>query len=77
MHSQRLALFGDPAAPGIYARSLRDALPVFFLLDRPRIALRGIEAALEISGLNSPKYIWRYIRASEEEVEQALTDLWG
>ena len=34
-------------------------------------ARRALEAALEISGLNSPKYIWRYIRASEEEVEQA------
>ena len=36
----------------------------------------GLEAALEISGLNSSKYIWRYVRASAGEVEQAVTDFW-
>ena len=36
----------------------------------------GIEAAMELSGHNSERYIWLYIQASEDEMEEALTDLW-
>ena len=37
---------------------------------------KGIEAAMELSGHKSERYIWRYIQASEDEMEEALTDLW-
>jgi len=37
---------------------------------------QGIEAAMEPSGHKSESYIWRYIQASEEEMEETLTDLW-
>ena len=37
---------------------------------------KGIEAAMELSGNKSERYIWRYIQASEDEMAEALTDLW-
>ncbi len=41
-----------------------------------RFTSKGIEAAVELSGHKSERYIWRYIQASEDEMEKALTDLW-
>ncbi len=41
-----------------------------------RFTSKGIEAAVELSGHKSERYIWRYIQASEAEMEEALTDLW-
>ena len=37
---------------------------------------KGIEAAMELSGNKSERYIWRYIQVSEDEMAEALTDLW-
>ncbi len=37
---------------------------------------KGIEAAMVLSGHKSERYIWRYIQASEDEMEEALTNLW-
>ncbi len=36
----------------------------------------GIEAAVKLSGHKSERDTWRYIQASEDEMEEALTDLW-
>jgi len=35
-----------------------------------------IRAAREVSGLNSDKYLWRYVKVTEEEVEKAVTGLY-
>ncbi len=37
-----------------------------------RFVSNGIEAAMELSGHKSERYIWRYIQASEEEMEETL-----
>ncbi len=37
-----------------------------------RFASKGIDAALELSGHKSERYVWRYIQASEDEMEKAL-----
>ncbi len=37
-----------------------------------RFASKGIEAAVELSGHKSERYIWRYIQASDNEMEEAL-----
>ena len=42
-----------------------------------RFASNGIEAAVELSGHLSERNIWRYIQASDNEMEEALTDQWG
>ena len=41
-----------------------------------RFPSNGIEVAAELSGHKSERYIWRYIQASEDEIEEALTNLW-
>ena len=41
-----------------------------------KLAKRDIRLAREVSGLKSDKYLWRYIKATEEEVEEGLTGLW-
>lgn len=37
---------------------------------------QDIRAVRRVSGLKSDKYLWRYIKASDEEVEEALADAW-
>jgi len=39
-------------------------------------AKEDIRAAREVSGLNSDKYLWRYVKVTEEEVEKAVTGLY-
>ena len=39
-------------------------------------AKEDIRAAREVSGLNSDKYLWRYIKVTQEEVEKAVTGLY-
>lgn len=34
------------------------------------------DAAREVSGLNSDKYLWRSVKVTEEEVEKAVTGLY-
>jgi integrase/recombinase XerD len=42
-----------------------------------RVATKeDIRAAREVSGLNSDKYLWRYVKVTEEEVERAVTGLY-
>ena len=42
-----------------------------------RIASKeDIRAAREVSGLNSDKYLWRYVKITDEEVEKAVTGLY-
>ncbi len=43
---------------------------------RGRFASKCIEASVELSGHKSKPHIWRYIQASEDEMGEALTDLW-
>ena len=35
-----------------------------------------IRAAREVSGLNSDKYLWRYVKVTEDDVEKAVTGLY-
>jgi integrase/recombinase XerD len=36
---------------------------------------RGVEFAMQMSGHASSKYIWRYVKPSDEQTEAALEDL--
>ncbi len=37
-----------------------------------KIISKGIDAAVELSGHKSERYIWRYIQASDDEMEETL-----
>ena len=42
-----------------------------------RVATKqDIRAAREVSGLKSDKYLWRYTKMTDEEVENAVTELY-